>query len=142
MSLTNYNTPDSSDGGVIGAVASMSIYGGDVIASQTNLVIMAVKAPFDLVPLSLEICNRAIGGGTPTVGLFNSTDSIDIFANANTGASGVPVSVSTQVTGEKIVNKGDIMQLRVTTAGGVTATGVMVVLTYESAGAPSNRTLL
>jgi hypothetical protein len=141
MPLTNFNMPGSADGGAVGAVATLTIPCGDVIASQTNLVIGSVQAPFDLVPLSIEICQRAIAGGTPTVGLYNSTDSTDIFANANTGATGVSVRNSTQVAGEKVVQKDDIMQVRATTAVGVTATGVYVVLTYESAGAPSNRTL-
>ena len=93
-----------------------------------------------LIPLSIEICQRAIAGGTPTVGLYNSTDTADIFANANTGASGVPVRNSTRAgTAPYVVNQDDIVQVRVTTGGGVTATGVMVILTYLSTGDPANR---
>jgi len=137
--LTDANSPDNLSGGLVGAVATLTLFGGDVIAAQTNLVVASVLAPFDLIPLSLEVCQRAIAGGTPTVGLFNSTDSTNIFANVNTGATGVPVRTSTQVSTNLVVQQNDVMQLRVTTGAGVTMTGVQVVLTYLSTGDPANR---
>lgn len=138
--LTDFNNPDNLTGGAVGGVATLTIFGGDVIASQTNLVTAAVKAPFDLIPLSLEICNRARDAGTPSAGLYNSTDTADIFANATLGATGVPVHNSTVAgTAPAVVNKGDVMQLRATTAAGVTITGLQAVLTYLSTGDPSNR---
>jgi hypothetical protein len=51
------------------------------------------------------------------------------------------VDVTAVVAANALVQKGDIMQFRCTTGGGVTITGAQAVLTYLSAGAPFNRTL-
>jgi hypothetical protein len=142
MALTNFNNPDNKDGGVIGAVQTLTLYGFDVIAGQTDLVIASYPAPADLIVHSIRLLNRALAGGVPTGGLYNSTAAANIVANGAFGATTVPSAELVPATANVVVAKNAVMQFRVTTGGGVTITGAQIVITFQTTGAPTGRTLL
>lgn len=144
-SSSSFLDPRTADGTVLGTVLSTSMWIGDVIASQTNLRRNAFVCPYDIIPLAIDFNNLAVAGGTPTARLQNVTDTTTVFAATNlTTAAGVRNSTPpTPAAGTTatIIPKNKNLEVQVTTAGGVTITGMWAVFTYMIAGVPDNRTL-
>lgn len=94
----------------------------------TATVLDEIVCPRDSTVVSVKLIAKAVSGGTPTVDVFRNGVSIlssaISLAAANTAYSG---SVTTTTA-----NVNDIYSLRATTAGGVTATGVRLVIELKA----------
>jgi hypothetical protein len=138
MSSTNLLSQDRTDGVVIGAPVTVTLFGRDVAISQTNQRRAGFKAPYDLIPLSFQVDNTA-RVATASVKLRNVTDAADVFANV-VATSASAVRSTTVVAGQTIVQKDDVLELQATTDGTGTITDLQAQFTYIAAGVPDNRT--
>lgn len=127
-----------SEQGIVGSVVALPLLRGSasVAASQTNLVIGQVKLPFKAKPIAL-LTNNATITGTASVNLYNATDAASI-AGALSLSTGATANQETFEAAQSVLDKGDVVQLRVTTAGASGATELAGTLLVQILDAPVN----
>lgn len=106
-------------------------------ASLTNAVIDVYKADFKFKMISVEAGARTVTGAS-SFNLYNITDAALVIA-ATTPLAGDSLTVNTfSSVAQTTIQKGDKIQLRVTTPAGGLITNLTVNILVEVLDAPTN----
>lgn len=135
--VTNFGQPPGGDkptaiatydkSALIGSVSSIPMtHDAQVAASQTNQVVFSFKAQSRYEIIGFSYWARAVAG-TVSFNLYNLTDTAAV-TGAVTPTTTAQDSNTFSSAAVQFVDNGDVLQLRVTTAGASTVDGLVVVL--------------
>jgi hypothetical protein len=108
-----------------------------VAQSQTDLVKAEFKAPAKMRIKSITHGNEAITG-TSSFNVYNVTDTAAILGAQTLTSAAEATVTSFSAAGRNVIDKGDVIQIRCTTAAASTITSLNVWALVEFIGDPDN----